>query len=115
MGNENLTSGINSEDVSVNLGEMDKRVPIAHTTDNSMVSGFGAPKYESMNSSKKLKIYQTPMKMRVFDKSVLGKPNDRIKDPRDLVIENIHKQYKESQDNQAQAIKAIKNGKHKSI
>ena len=112
MVNENLTSGINSEDVSVNLGEVYRRVPIGHLTDNSMISGFGAPKYENMNSSKNIKVYQTPMKIRVFEKSVLEKSNDRIKDPRDLVIEHIHKHYNESQDNQTQA---TKNGKHKSI
>jgi hypothetical protein len=36
--------------------------------------------------------------MRVFEKSVLEKSNERNKDPRDLVIEHIHKQYNETQD-----------------
>lgn len=91
---------MNSEDVSVNLGEIERRVPAGLLTDNSMisVSGFGAPKYENMSSLKNIKVYQTPMKMRVFEKSVLEKSNERNKDPRDLVIEHIHKQYNETQD-----------------
>lgn len=98
MGNESLTSGMNSEVVSVKdlHQKADNQEHAANqvgfTTEHSLISNsVGQPKYEqTLSSLKNMNVYQTPMKIRVIEKSVLEQKKAE-KDPRDLVIESIHK------------------------
>lgn len=83
MGNESLTSGMNSEVVSNHDTPNDQGNQITNLTiERFKETGqlLVGPKYEYTSSTKNMNLYHTPLKMRVFQKSVLNTQKSISKD-----------------------------------